>query len=85
MDKELQQLIPKPEKGERKADLLIKGKKRGNQEFGFLIHTEIQGFEDPNFGLRMFESAYRIRDRYKIPTTILVIYTDTLTKSHIKY
>ena len=83
LDKELQQLIPKPTKGERRADLLIKGKMRGEKEFGFLVHTEIQGYEDPNFGMRIFESAYRIRDRYKIPTTTLVIYTDSLTKSHI--
>ena len=85
LDKELQQLIPKPTKGERRADLLIKGKMRGEKEFGFLVHTEIQGYEDPNFGMRMFESAYRIRDRYKIPTTTLVIYTDNKLDNHIHH
>ena len=82
LDKELQQLIPKPIKGERRADLLIKGKMMNEEEFGFLIHTEIQGYKDHRFGLRMFESAYRIRDRYQIPTTTLVIYTDDQPKNH---
>lgn len=84
LDTELQKLIPNNPAHNRHADKLIKAWFKDEQEVGllsgaevwFLIHIEVQGYQDPYFAQRMFECMYRIRDKYQHPVTGLAIYTD---------
>lgn len=82
LDKELEKLFPQSRSKRRHADKLIRAYLKDGTEKWFLIHVEVQGYSDPNFALRMFQCAYRIRDRYgKLPVA-LAIYTDTNRKHH---
>ncbi len=40
-----------------------------------LLNIEIEGSNDPDFTLRVFEYNYRIRDRYGLPVATIVVYT----------
>lgn len=84
LDKELEQLFSKSASKKRHADKLFRAKLVNGQEQFFLIHVEVQGYPDPEFAIRMFEYAYRIRDRYKKPLTALAIYTNRDRKYHFK-
>jgi predicted transposase/invertase (TIGR01784 family) len=77
LDKELQQISPKSSASLRRADKLFKAWLKTGKESWFLVHVEVQGYNDPAFAQRMFEYAYRILDRYHRPVTALVIYTHT--------
>lgn len=83
LDKELAQLHPESYARLRHADKLLKVKLKTGETHWFLIHIEVQGYSDPFFGLRMFQSAYRILDRHQIPLTALVIYTDANREYHV--
>ncbi|WP_373549715.1 Rpn family recombination-promoting nuclease/putative transposase [Haliscomenobacter sp.] len=76
LDTELQKLIPNSPGQKRHADKLIKVWFKNGEEVWFLIHVEVQGYQDPLFALRMYECIYRIRDKYQRPVTGLAIYTD---------
>lgn len=76
LDTELQKLIPDNSGSNRHADKLIKVWLKNGQEIWFLIHVEVQGYQDPYFAQRMFECRYRIRDKYQCLVTGLAIYTD---------
>lgn len=67
----------------RVADKLIKVWMKDGQEQCFLIHVEVQGYSDKDFGHRMFQNYYPIIDRYGQPVRALAIYTDTVTKWHV--
>ncbi len=82
LDKELEQILPASETQLRRADKLLKGWLKSGEEQWFLIHVEVQGYADPNFPKRMFQSGYRIQDRYERPLTALAIYTDKRRKYH---
>lgn len=84
LDKELYKLVPEAEAINRRADKLFKVWLKNGEEQWFLVHTEVQGYEDKQFALRMFQYFYRIRDRYARPVTAIVIYTDTNRKYHFK-
>lgn len=84
LDKELEQLFSNSESKKRHADKLIRAKLVTGEEQFFLVHVEVQGYPDPEFATRMFEYAYRIKDRYKKPLTALAIYTDRNRKYHFK-
>lgn len=84
LDKELYTLVPEAEAINRRADKLFKVWLKNGEEQWFLVHTEVQGYEDKQFALRMFQYFYRIRDRYARPVTAIVIYTDTNRKYHFK-
>ncbi|WP_353485428.1 hypothetical protein [Haliscomenobacter sp.] len=53
-------------------------------EVGFLIHVEVQGYQDALFAQRMFECIYRIREKFQRPVTGLAIYTDWDRTYHLK-
>lgn len=76
LDTELQKLLPNNPGHRRHADKLVKIWLKDGQEVWFLIHVEVQGYPDPFIDRRLFESIYRIREKYPRPITALVIYTD---------
>lgn len=76
LDTELQKLIPDNPGHRRHADKLIKAWLKDGQEIWFLIHVEVQGYPDPLIARRLFESLYRIGEKYPKPITPLIIYTD---------
>jgi len=76
LDKELEQLFPTEEANQlRFVDKLVKVfTKEGNEEW-VLVHVEIQGYNDPDFGRRMFTYFYRILDKYNRHVTAIAIFT----------
>lgn len=82
LDKELSQLSPQSEAKHRHADSLFKAWLKNGKEHWFLIHVEVQGYPDPDFAKRMYQYAYRIRDRFDKPITALAIYTDSNPTYH---
>jgi predicted transposase/invertase (TIGR01784 family) len=76
MDKELEQLHAHSDASARRADKLFRIWLKNGQELCFFVHVEVQGYRDEDFPLRMFESSYRIKDRFQCPVAALVIYTD---------
>lgn len=84
LDKELERLFPQAVSRNRHADKLFQAYLKNGKEQWFLIHVEIQGYPDKHFARRMFEYAYRIKDKYQGPLTALAIYTDKNRKFHFK-
>jgi len=78
LDKELEQLFPAEEILSPKfVDKLVKVfTKSGNEEW-ILVHIEVQGYNDEDFGERMFTYFYRILDRYGKRLTSIAIFTDS--------
>lgn len=78
LDKELDDLFPYIDGPHqtRRVDKLIKVFDTKWKERWFLIHVEVQGYNDPELPERIFQYFYRLRDRYKKPVTTLVILTD---------
>jgi predicted transposase YdaD len=77
LDTELSAIRPGSGTQDRIADKLIKIWTTSGQEVWCLLHLEIQGYDDPQFAARMHEYFYRIRDKYQVPVTALVIYTNS--------
>ncbi|MCF2445489.1 hypothetical protein L0657_16115 [Dyadobacter sp. CY345] len=77
LDKELEQLFPAEEiLAPKFVDKLVKVfTKSGKQEW-ILLHIEVQGYHDKDFGERMFTYFYRILDRYGKRLTSIAIFTD---------
>ncbi len=84
LDTELQQLLPDNPTLKRHADKLIKVWFLDGEEIWFLIHIEVQGYQDKLIGKRTYECNYRIKDKYNRQVTCLVIYTDWNRKYHLK-
>lgn len=82
LDTELQKLMPDNPSQKRHADKLIRVWLKNGLEVWFLIHVEVQGYQDSHFAVRMFECMYRIRDKYQQLVTGLAIYTDWNRKYH---
>lgn len=82
LDKELDELAHGSSSGNRYVDKLFKAFEKNGVEQWFLIHIEVQGYLDKQFSQRMFQYAYRIKDRYQRPLTTLVIYTHENTSFH---
>ncbi len=82
LDKELEQLSPQSESQNRHADKLIRAYLKTGEEQWFLIHVEVQGYNDPDFAFRMYQYAYRIRDRYHRSIVALAIFTNTNPRYH---
>ncbi|WP_090653314.1 hypothetical protein [Mucilaginibacter sp. OK283] len=82
LDKELEQVFP-PEKDEyspKVIDKLVKVfTKSGNEEW-ILVHIEVQGQYQKDFGSRMFTYFYRILDKYQKPIVAYAIFTEANTK-----
>jgi hypothetical protein len=77
LDTELSAIRPGSGTQDRIADKLIKIWTTSGQEIWCLLHLEIQGYDDPQFAERMHEYFYRIRDKFHVPVTALVIYTNS--------
>ena len=82
LDTELQKLMPDNPSQNRHADKLIRVWLKDGKEAWFLVHVEVQGYQDSQFAARMFEYRYRIRDKYQRLVTGLAIYTDWNRKYH---
>jgi hypothetical protein len=64
LDKELEQLYPNQDKPkQRYVDKLVKVFTKDNTEKWILVHIEVQGYKDKDFGERMFTYYYRILDK----------------------
>jgi predicted transposase/invertase (TIGR01784 family) len=58
----------------KRTDILMQVyTKDGNIQW-VLVHLEVQGYLDEQFAERVYICHYRLRDRYKVPVTTLVIY-----------
>ncbi|TAM95440.1 MAG: hypothetical protein EPN39_15110 [Chitinophagaceae bacterium] len=79
LDKELEQLFPASEnmQDSKFVDKLVKVFTKAGKEEWLLIHIEIQGYHDKDFGKRLFTYWYRITDKYGKPVTTIAIFTDT--------
>lgn len=83
LDKELDQLFPTDDMAAPKfVDKLIKVFTKSGKEEWILIHVEVQGYKDDDFGKRMFTYFYRILDKYNKPVTAIAILTDNDKNFH---
>jgi hypothetical protein len=76
LDKEFQQLVREGEQGRRIADMLVQVWLKDGTEEWILIHVEVQGRAERNFGERILDYNYRIFARYGRPVVSLVILAD---------
>ncbi|MDR6804422.1 putative transposase YdaD [Dyadobacter sp. BE34] len=79
LDKELEQLFP-PEDNSyqtRFVDKLVKVHCQNGDTEWILVHVEVQGYHDPDFGRRMFTYYSRILDKYDKPITAFAIFTES--------
>jgi len=83
LDKELSKLYPETQSINRKGDKLIKIKLKEGQAHFILIHVEVQGYKEEDYGRRMYICQYRIDERFNLPITALVIYTDANKKNRV--
>ena len=83
LDKELDQLFPAENEElshPRFVDKLVKVFTKEGADKWFLVHVEVQGYNDPDFAKRMFTYFYRILDKYNKPVTCITIFTDNNNK-----
>lgn len=82
LDKEPEQLFPSPEniQSPKFLDKLVRVFTKAGKEEWFLVHVEIQGYDDKDFAKRMFSYFYRILDKYGKLVTAIAIFTDTNKK-----
>jgi predicted transposase YdaD len=76
LDKELAKLFPESKHKNRRADKLAKVFMKDGTEKWILAHVEIQGYVDNEFGFRMFQYYYRIREKYNQPVMAFAVLTD---------
>ena len=82
LDGELAQLYPEHATPKRRADKLLEVSLLNGQEQWVLIHAEAQGYRDPNFAKRMFQTFYRLRERYQKDLVSIVLYTNAYKHQH---
>jgi hypothetical protein len=82
LDKELEQIFPtnQDEFYPKYVDKLVKVFTKEGTEEWILVHVEVQGSRDKEFGKRMFTYYYRILDKYDKEITAVAIFTDTNKK-----
>ncbi len=76
LDKEFSRFDSSSISKNRKSDKLIRVKLKNGEEKIIFIHIEVQGYQDKDFSLRMFQYLYRIYDKYQKNIFALVIFTD---------
>ena len=76
LEQELEKIIKKSKKHRKYTDKLVKVYLKDGKEQWILIHIELQGYHDEDFGERMFTMFYRIYDRFQRKTVALAIFTD---------
>jgi hypothetical protein len=84
LDKELAEIITESDSGNKYVDKLVKLYLKDGQEQWFLIHIEVQGYQEKDFAARMFTYFYRLRERWKKDVLSLVILTDDKKSFHPK-
>jgi predicted transposase/invertase (TIGR01784 family) len=80
LEQELQKIYPESESSKRIADKLVKLQLKGGKEQWVYVHIEVQGDYKKNFPKRMFQSFYRIFDRYEQEIYALALFTDDSSK-----
>jgi hypothetical protein len=76
LDKELEQIAPKADQGNRYVDKLVRVWKLDGTSEWLLIHLEVQARKESGFPFRMLIYSNRILDRYGILATSLAILCD---------
>jgi hypothetical protein len=76
LDKELHQVVRAARSRKGLADKLFKVWRQSGEEAWLLIHIEVQGAPEEDFGLRMFRYNTRAFDRYNRTVVSLAILTD---------
>ncbi len=76
LDKELRQITRESAIGSRYADQLMKVWEKDGTEAWVLVHAEVQGEPDSDFGHRVYVYNYRTHDLYKRPTVSLAVLAD---------
>ena len=84
MDKELHAISKDSKDDIRIPDVLAKIHLKDGNHIAILIHVEVQGYVDKNFAERMYIQQYRIRERFKLPTAAIAIFTDNSPSFHPK-
>ena len=75
LDKELQKIKLKGKKGKKYTDKLAKVRLKDGTEKWLLIHVEVQGKHEEDFGNRMFRYFYRLYDKHDVNITALAVLT----------
>ncbi len=76
LDKELQKVVRDAEIPRRYADKLVEVYRLSGEKAIVICHVEVQNEGEPDFGARMYNYNYRLRDRYNCPIVSLAILTD---------
>ncbi|MBE9033515.1 hypothetical protein IQ266_27695, partial [filamentous cyanobacterium LEGE 11480] len=76
LDKELEQIVPKADQGNRYVDKLVRVWNLDDTRQWLLIHLEVQARKESEFPFRMLIYSNRILDRYGILATSLAILCD---------
>ena len=71
--------------GKKVSDKLLKVKLLNGTERWLLIHIEIEGKGNSNYGQQMFKYYYRIFDKYNIDITAIVIYVGSKIPRNYNY
>ena len=72
----MEELFPESKSIDRVADKLVKVHTKSGLAQVTLFHIEFQGYYDKHFKERMFTYYYRLLDRYRLPISVLTIFTD---------
>jgi hypothetical protein len=76
LDKELQPIVRRAERGRQYVDKLVKVWLQDGQERWILIHIEVQAAREGQFPYRMYVYNHRLTDRYGREVISLAILTD---------
>ena len=76
LDKDLDEIMPESATKDRVVDKLVKVHLKSGEFRIILFHVEIQGYFDEVFMERMYQYYYRLRDRFGLPVSIFVIFTE---------
>ena len=77
LDKELLKITKDAELGHRYADKLIKVWSKTGEERYVLVHVEVQGDYEADYGKRMYTYNHRISDRYQADVVSIAVLADT--------
>ncbi|MGY0691897.1 hypothetical protein ACW2QC_03785 [Virgibacillus sp. FSP13] len=81
LKQELYKEIIQEKKGRMIADQIVKVYLNSGEEKWILVHVEVQGKEEEDFGKRMFRYFYRIYDRFDREVYAIALITDQYAKN----